>query len=223
MQEISELQSHIKGLEKLEYDILHKVFNMFVDIPENVAVNIPGLRHPSSLAQLKRVRLKIKKNIKVAKTKIKHHQEVSNQVDSSSSILNDNFDVSDKVRKCVNRNRNPENILNDTAYIQLSDQKTEYTYNSDGCSYNQLVNTDCVEKTQYENEVSEGNQIHIQSNFGNSISSKTQSKFQKPTCTITSSSINSNENYNMNCNEKSTVISNLYDQKSTQGTQIRSK
>lgn len=221
MQEISELQSHIKGLEKLEYDILHKVFNMFVEIPENVAVSIPGLRHPSSLAQLKRVRLKIKNNIKVAKTKIKYHQKVSKKVESSSSILNENIDLSDKERKCVNRN--PENILTDTAYVQLSDRKTECSYNSDGCSYNQLINTDFVEKTQNENEVCEGSQIRSQSYSGNSTSSKTKSKFQKPSCTITSSNINSNENYNMNCNEKSTVISNLYDQKSTPSTQIRSK
>lgn len=210
MQEISELNSHMKSLEKLEYDVLHKVFNMFVDIPENVAVNIPGFRDPSLLPQLKRVRLKIKNNIKIAKAQIKYYKKVPNQV--SINNLNENFDVSVEEKKNVNKIS--VNSLNDN-YIQLSDQKTEYNHNIDKYNENKLLNIGSVEEIQNENEIYKRSQIHKQSSSNNLISSKTQSKFQKPTCTITSSSVKLNENYDISCNEKCTVTPYICDQKST--------
>jgi len=64
-QSVAKLEAHIKSLEKIEYEMLQKVFNMFVNIPEKLAINIPGLRDPSSLPHLQKVRQKIKNKLKL--------------------------------------------------------------------------------------------------------------------------------------------------------------
>ncbi|XP_060844582.1 recQ-like DNA helicase Blm [Rhopalosiphum padi] len=97
---IPKLEAHIKSLEKIEYEMLQKVFNMFVSIPEKLAINIPGLRDPSSLPHLKKVRQKIKNKLKVAKAQLKNQQKISEV--KNSSVLDDIFVASDKDEKCVN-------------------------------------------------------------------------------------------------------------------------
>jgi len=114
--------------------MLQKVFNMFVDIPECVAVNIPGLRDPSSLSNLKKVRRKIKTKLKIAKDQLNCQQNVLKQFEISS-ISNDNFVESDK--KIKNRNRKPKNNLDEnhiplyeTSYMISTCSNENYSNNS---------------------------------------------------------------------------------------------
>lgn len=72
--------------------MLLKVFHMFVNLPESIAVNIPGLRDPSSLSHLKKVRQKIKTKLKIAKTQLKSQQELLKKVESSL-VSNENVTV----------------------------------------------------------------------------------------------------------------------------------
>ncbi|XP_050439513.1 recQ-like DNA helicase Blm isoform X2 [Adelges cooleyi] len=78
------LKSHIAKLEKLDYDILQKVFNMFINLPENVAVTIPGLRDASSLPHIKKIRQKIINKLNVAKVQLKSQLKI---LDNNEAIL----------------------------------------------------------------------------------------------------------------------------------------
>jgi len=100
-QTVAKLEAHIKSLEKIEYEMLQKVFNMFVSIPEKLAINIPGLRDPSSLPHLKKVRQKIKNKLKVAKAQLKNQQKMAKV--ESSSVFDDIFVATDKDENHVNR------------------------------------------------------------------------------------------------------------------------
>jgi len=100
-QTVAKLEAHIKSLEKIEYGMLEKVFNMFVNIPEKLAINIPGLRDPSSLPHLQKVRQKIKNKLKVAKAQLKSQQRMT-KVESSSEF-DSIFVASDNVENHVNR------------------------------------------------------------------------------------------------------------------------
>ncbi|XP_050061310.1 recQ-like DNA helicase Blm isoform X2 [Aphis gossypii] len=110
---IPKLEAHIKSLEKIEYEMLQKVFNMFVNIPEKLAINIPGLRDPSSLPHLKKVRQKIKNKLRVAKAQLKSQQKIPNI--ENSSVLDDIFVASDEDENYVNRIS--ENALDDTQLV----------------------------------------------------------------------------------------------------------
>lgn len=100
-QTVAKLEAHIKSLEKIEYEMLQKVFNMFVSIPEKLAINIPGLRDPSSLPHLKKVRQKIKNKLKVAKAQLKNQQKMPKV--ECSSVFDDIFVATDKDESHVNR------------------------------------------------------------------------------------------------------------------------
>lgn len=93
--------------------MLQKVFNMFVNIPEKLAINIPGLRDPSSLPHLKKVRQKIKNKLRVAKAQLKSQQKIPNI--ENSSVLDDIFVESDEDENHVNRTS--ENVFNDTHLV----------------------------------------------------------------------------------------------------------
>ncbi|KAF0766088.1 Uncharacterized protein FWK35_00001987 [Aphis craccivora] len=110
---IPKLEAHIKSLEKIEYEMLQKVFNMFVNIPEKLAINIPGLRDPSSLPHLKKVRQKIKNKLRIAKAQLKSQQKILNI--ENSSVLDDIFVASDEDEKHVNRIS--ENAFDDTQLV----------------------------------------------------------------------------------------------------------
>jgi len=100
-QTVAKLEAHIKSLEKIEYEMLQKVFNMFVNIPEEFAINIPGLRDPSSLPHLQKVRQKIKNKLKIAKAQLKNQLKMTKV--ESSSVFDNIFVASDNNENHMNR------------------------------------------------------------------------------------------------------------------------
>jgi len=88
--------------------MLQKVFSMFVNIPEKLAINIPGLRDPSSLPHLKKVRQKIKNKLKIAKAQLNSLHKMPKI--ESSSVFEDVLVASDKNENHVNKIS--ENSLN---------------------------------------------------------------------------------------------------------------
>jgi len=100
-QTVAKLEAHIKSLEKIEYEMLQKVFNMFVNIPEKLAINIPGLRDPSSLPHLKKVQQKIKNKLNIARVQLKSLHKMSKV--ENSSVFEDILFASDKDENHVNR------------------------------------------------------------------------------------------------------------------------
>lgn len=156
--------------------MLHKVFNMFVDIPKEVAINIPGLRNPSSLPHLKKVRQKIKNKLKIAEAQLKHQQEISKTLENSS-IKNKTLTVSDKTNshlllaeKLCNPNKN--NIKSSCFNFDKEQHHNNYLFD----------NSACVSETQ--NDINKSNQINLQP--CKLLSSTSQTKLKKLTCTITS-------------------------------------
>lgn len=162
------LENHIKSLEKLEYDMLQKVFNMFVDIPENLALSIPGLRDPSSLPHLKRVRQKIKNKLKFARAQLKHNHELLKKVNVSPT-LNDVLTASDTEIKSIDRV--PKNIA-------------EESYNP--ISFNENCSSKISNPEQFSNSKCEANL-----NF-NKTHTQHKSTNKTAVCTITSSDIQEN-------------------------------
>lgn len=100
-QTVAKLEAHIKRLEKIEYEMLQKVFNMFVNIPEELAINIPGLRDPSSLPNLQKVRLKIKNKLKIAKAQLKSQLKITKV--ESPSVFDNIFVASDNDENHMNK------------------------------------------------------------------------------------------------------------------------
>lgn len=158
--------------------MLEKVFNMFVDIPTSLAINIPGLRDASSLPHLKKVRQKIKNKLKVAKAQLKYQQN-SKKVENSS-ISNDIFLISGK--KTNNKSKVLKNNDNKSCTIFPKKYSTDATDNNsiklsnkittsylepnyDGCSINETPN---AEKDTHK--------THVQSASGNVLSPTTQFK-----------------------------------------------
>ncbi|KAL4134912.1 hypothetical protein QTP88_006597 [Uroleucon formosanum] len=105
------LEAYIKSLENIEYEMLQKVFNMFVNLPEELAINIPGLRGPSSLSQLQEVQIKIKNQIKIAKAQLKNQLKITKV--ESCSLFDDIFVASD----------NDENYMNKISEKIVKDEK----------------------------------------------------------------------------------------------------
>lgn len=166
-QTTEKLENHIKSLEKLEYDMLQKVFNMFVDIPENLALNIPGLRDPSSIPHLKRVRQKIKNKLKFARAQLKNNQELLKKV-KISSTLNDILTISDEKKSIdrISKNIAKESYnpirLDENCFSTFSNPE-QFSYSK--CEVNQKIN-----------------KIHVHHKFTN----------KSAVCTITSSDIQEN-------------------------------
>lgn len=153
--------------------MLQKVFNMFVEIPENIAINIPGLRDPSSLPHLKKVRQKIKSQLKFSRAQLKYKQEKSKKLENCS-ISNDILKVSQTDIKRVNnvsKNIFEESInptsLNENYSLIYSDP---HSFSNLECEINKLN-----QKT---------NKTHVQSTF----------TIKTPVSTITSTNISSENN-----------------------------
>ncbi|XP_025419354.1 Bloom syndrome protein homolog isoform X2 [Sipha flava] len=193
------LEAHVKSLEKLEYDMLQKVFDMFVDIPENVAINIPGLRDPSSLPHFKKVRQKIKNKLKVARAQLKSQQEIIKK-ENSLNVLNDTFISPDKNIKeeKISKNISDNNDM-------LLDEKLENQINLN---------------LNYDNNSVKLSNLHSFSDIPTSSNSSiTQSRLNNLTCTVTSLHFNSKEN-NKISHDKSDFNINVDVQKSTPSSQI---
>lgn len=151
------------------------MFDIFVDIPRSLAINIPGLRDPSSLPHLKKVREKIKHKLKVFKEQLKYQQN-SKKVENSS-VSNDIFLISDKKtnnksRLLKNNGNNsctifPEKYQTDNNSIKLSNKITTSNLepNYDRCSINDTLN-----------EEKDTHKTHVQSASGNVLTSITQFK-----------------------------------------------
>lgn len=68
--------------------MLEQVYNAILNIPETVIVSIPGLKSPSVLTELKRMRQKIKNKIKLGETRLVN--ELSKPSTSDNKICNSN-------------------------------------------------------------------------------------------------------------------------------------
>lgn len=180
--------------------MLQKVFDMFVDIPENLALSIPGLKDPSSLPHFKKVREKIKNKLKVARAQLKSQQEIIKK-DESFTILNDNFVRPDKNIK--EESRIPKNIVDDN-HMQLAEKsKNQINFN----------------RNDDNNSVKLSNFHSFSDMPKSSNSSIPQSRHYHSTCTITSSDIDSKDNYEISP-IKSNKSLNLDIQKSNSSSQI---
>jgi len=189
-QTITKLETHIKSLEKLEYEMLQKVFNIFVDIPESVAVNIPGLRDPSSLTNLKKVQQKIKNKLKVAKEQLDCQRKVSKKVEMSLST-NDNVVVPDKKIKEVNRI--PENILVNN-HMLLYEKSCMIPTSSNENYINNLPNSQPFSNLNI--EVSESNQMTDNFNYNDDGDNHNKLLNTNDVNDQTISSYNTNQNSN---------------------------
>jgi len=96
--------------------MLQKVFNMFVNIPEKLAINIPGLRDPSSLPHLKKVQQKIKNKLKIAKAQLKSLHKIPKV--ESSSVFEDISFASDKDESNINR-------ISENSFDDIHSEKAE--------------------------------------------------------------------------------------------------
>lgn len=182
--------------------MLEKVFNMFVDIPKNVAVNIPGLRDPSSLPHLKRVRQKIKKKIKIAEEQLKYQQEISKTTENSS-IENNNLTVSNNISNQTNSHMLAEKLCNSNKNnFKSSQSDCNEKYHNNLFENNTRIN---------ENEINKSNRINLQSS--NLFPSIAQTKLKKLTCTVTSSNTNSKEINEISYHNKPSINLNDFDQK----------
>jgi len=226
--------------------MLEKVFNMYVDIPENVAINIPGLRNPSSLPHLKKVRQKIRNKLKLAKKQLQNQQKIS-QKHEISLISNNSSLISQKELSYINKI--PKNILDDNVMHQ-SYYKTSLNKNNETqlcnlesfsnlkptineCDQPNYANLSChnVEYSkkklfdingvnEIQNDENKTNEmLKIQSSPSNIIFPTIPSRLKKSTCTITSLNINSEENFKSGYYEKSDYNSNVSDEASTSSSQ----
>lgn len=149
--------------------MLEKVFNMFVDIPTSLAINIPGLRDASSLPHLKKVRQKIKNKLKIAKAQLKYQQN-SKKVENSS-ISNDIFLISDE--KTNNKSRVLKTNDNKSCTIFPKKYSTDATDNNSIKLSNKITTSNL--EPNYE-APKDTHKTHVQSASGNVLSPTTQFK-----------------------------------------------
>lgn len=179
--------------------MLQKVFDMFVDIPENVAINIPGLRDPSSLPHFKKVRQKIKNKLKVARAQLKSQQEIIKK-EESLTILNNAFVRSDKN---IKEEIISKNISNDNHILLAEKSKNQINLNPNN-----------------DNNSLKLSNFHSFSDMSTSSNSATtQSRLNSLTCTVTSLNVNPKENYKIS-QDKSNINLNVDVQKSTPSSEI---
>lgn len=158
--------------------MLEKVFNMFVDIPTSLAINIPGLRDASSLPHLKKVRQKIKNKLKVAKAQLKYQQN-SKKVENSF-VSNDIFLISNK--KTNNKSRVLKDDDNNSCTIFPKKYPTDATDNNSIKLSNKITtsnlepNYDRCSINETLNEEKDTHKTHIQSASENVLSPTTQFK-----------------------------------------------
>lgn len=210
--------------------MLQNVFNMFVDIPESLAINIPGLRDPKSLPHLKRVRQKIKNKLKVAKAQLKCQQEIPKKA-KNSPILNDNHMSSNKEEKGMLENS--KNICSD--HIKLSEKSrnlipstsnsisdcVELTHKANTCTNINSVNDKCCNNKLFNNNIDDKTQNEFVKNYDLPLS--TEFQINEPTCSQLLLNINSEENDKVSDYNKIDSISQSNVHKSTLNTQISNK
>lgn len=87
------LENHIIDLKRIELDMLEKIYNIVLNIPQNILVSIPDLKSPLILNKVKRMRQKIKNKIKIGSTRLKNEQKISNEYlkPSTSNDTTSNF------------------------------------------------------------------------------------------------------------------------------------
>lgn len=181
--------------------MLQKVFDMFVDIPENVAKCIPGLRDPSSLPHFKKVRQKIKNKLKVARAQLKSQQEITKK-EECLTILNDDFVRPDK--SIIEESRIPKNILDEHHMLLVEKSENQINFN---------LNDD-------NNSVKSSNLYSFSDMPTSSNSSMAQ--FNHSKCTVTSTNVDLKENYEIS-KDKSDISLNVNFQKSTSSSQTINK
>lgn len=81
------------SLKKLESDMLEQVFNIFLNIPDNILVSIPGIKSPSVVTELKRMRQKIKNKIKMGNNRL------TNEYSKPSTSRNNSFCIPENKSK----------------------------------------------------------------------------------------------------------------------------
>lgn len=228
-------------MEDIEYGLLENVFEIFVNLPDDMAAKIPDIRGPEALSYLKKFRSVIQKRVKMAKDQLKCKQ--NNPETKKSSLMSSDFSlVADK--KIKDEKKLSDNILKDhslragnlrssTSFcenqqsfpkfeqeITKLNQNTHLHSSYNGYHYNESLNRSGVNELQ--NEVDKVNQNNSQHSSSHSLSLMTYSKFKNSTCTITSLNMNSKENLDIDC-DKLDLISNLNAQKPTSSTQVLSK
>lgn len=108
---ITNLDSHLISLKKLESDMLEQVFNIVLNIPATILVSIPSIKSPSVVTELKRMRQKIKNKIKMGTTRL------TNEYSKPSTSRNNNF--------CIPENKSRTSFVNgfDTSSNFLSEKQ----------------------------------------------------------------------------------------------------
>ncbi|XP_050434799.1 recQ-like DNA helicase Blm isoform X2 [Adelges cooleyi] len=131
---IRDMKGHLLGLEKLEYTILDQVFDVFVNIPENVASTIPCLKDFSKISQLKRIRQKLKNKMQLGKKRLLSDQESSNEYSRPSTSYASIF-----------TNRYPESINIGCDDVKFKDYELSSTSNGSINTDFNKSNSSCVQ------------------------------------------------------------------------------
>jgi len=99
--------------------MLEQVYNIILNIPDYIVASIPSLKNPSVLAELKRMRQKIKNKIKIGKTRL------LNEDPTPSTSCNNNISY----RECESRT-SFTNDFDTSSDSQHERQNLNYTDNS---------------------------------------------------------------------------------------------
>lgn len=78
----------MKGLQKIESDMLEHVYNIILNIPDTVVLSIPSLRNPSVLTRLKRMRQKIKNKIQIGEKRLMNEYSKPSTSSSCKDFFN---------------------------------------------------------------------------------------------------------------------------------------
>lgn len=76
------------NLKKLELDMLEQVYKTIMDLPDNIVVSIPSLKSPLVLAEMKRIRQKIKNKVKMSETRLMNENSIPYTSSSSNNFCN---------------------------------------------------------------------------------------------------------------------------------------
>lgn len=82
---MTDLENHLKSLKTIEMEMFEQVFNIVLNIPDNIVVSIPSLKSPVVVNELKRMRQKIKNKIKIGMTRLKNDEEIMNEYSKPST------------------------------------------------------------------------------------------------------------------------------------------
>lgn len=222
----------------MELEILEKAFNMLVNIPKSLAVNIPGLQGPSALLRLKKVRQKIKNKLKVAKVQLKCQHNISHSVKNNPKTMSNNISqASDYGIK--NFNKSLKNSL-DNNHVPLPEMynpttsNTNYSvessmsiikpkfHNSNIMTNSNITgyNDNSVANKTRHDEI-KNNEMCVQPTSNSLVSSTIQSSVQK--LVYTTPILNSDSEKVESLHHKSINASNVYSQNDSTSTQTMSR